>query len=348
MKSLVCHSAGDLRIEEQAEETPGPGQLLVRVAFGGICGSDLHYHQHGGFGAVRLREPLALGHEVSGTVEALGPGTTGFEIGQRLAISPSRPCGQCRFCQAGQQQHCLHMRFYGSAMPWPHVQGAFRERLVIDAHQAHPIGPDLNLSLAALAEPLSVGLHAIGRAGPVLGQQVLVTGCGPIGSLLIGALRRSGVRRIVAADLTAKALACARAMGADEVINLHTEPEALSAYGHDKGQFDTVFEASGAAAAALAALPVLRPRGVMVLVGNGGELTLPLATLVAKELELRGTFRFHPEFSTAVGFLSQGLIDARPVITAIRPLSQALEAFALAADKQQSIKVQIAFDPAAH
>jgi L-idonate 5-dehydrogenase len=108
------------------------------------------------------------------------------------------------------------MRFFGSAMRFPHVQGAFRQTLVIDASQAHPLNDSLSLSLAALAEPLSVGLHAIQRAGSVFGKQVLVTGCGPIGTLLIGALRRAGAARIVAVDIADKPLECARAMGADE------------------------------------------------------------------------------------------------------------------------------------
>lgn len=344
MKSLVCHAAQDLRLEDQPEPDLGPQQLRVRVAYGGICGSDMHYFLHGGFGTVRIREPITLGHEVSGTIEAVGAQVQGFQAGQRIAISPSRPCLACRFCWSGQLQQCLNMRFYGSAMPFPHIQGAFRERLVIEAHQAHPIGAHVSLQTAALAEPLSVGLHAIARAGSVLGKQVLVTGCGPIGSLLIGALRRSGVRRIVAADLTARALQCAREMGADETIHLREQPQALEAYGVDKGQFDVVFEASGSEAALRNAIAVVRAGGVIVSVGTGADVSIPLAQLVGKEVELRGTFRFHEEFATAVKFLNDGLVDGRPVITGVRPLAQALDAFALAQDKSQSIKVQIAFD----
>jgi len=170
MKTLVCHAAKDLRIETTELPVLGDQQLLVRVAYGGICGSDLHYYQNGGFGTVRIKQPMALGHEFSGTVDAVGAQVTAFKPGQRIAISPSRPCGQCRFCQLGQHNHCLNMRFYGSAMPFPHIQGGFSEKLVIDASQAHPIADHLSLSEAALAEPLSVGLHAIQRAGGVLGQ----------------------------------------------------------------------------------------------------------------------------------------------------------------------------------
>ena len=343
MRALVCHAPHDLRLEEAPASELGAKELRVRVAYGGICGSDLHYFQHGGFGAVRLKEPMALGHEVSGTIDAVGVDVKSFAVGQRIAISPSRPCGQCKFCLDGAPNHCLHMRFYGSAMPFPHIQGAFREQLVIDASQAHLIADSLSLSHAALAEPLSVGLHAINRAGGVFGKQVLVTGCGPIGSLLIAGLRRAGAARIVAVDIADLPLACAEKMGADELINLATQPAGLAPYAADKGQFDVMFEASGTEKALRAGLEVMAPRGVLVSVGLGGDVTLPLNMLVAKEIELRGTFRFHPEFAVAVGFLNSGLIDGEAVISHTVAFSQATEAFALAGDKTRAMKVQIDF-----
>jgi L-idonate 5-dehydrogenase len=235
------------------------------------------------------------------------------------------------------------MRFYGSAMPFPHIQGGFSEQLVIESYQAHAVADHLSLSEAALAEPLSVGLHAIQRSGGVLGKQVLVTGCGPIGSLLIGGLRRAGAARIVAADIADLPLQCARHMGADETVNLRTHPDGLQTYKADKGQFDVAFEASGSEPALRAALDVVAPRGVLVTVGMGGDMSLPMTQIVAKEIDLRGTFRFHAEFATAVRFLNEGLINGKPVITRVLPLAQAIEAFDLAGDKSQSLKVQIAF-----
>jgi L-idonate 5-dehydrogenase len=346
IRALMCHAALDLRFEHLEPKPLGDAQLRVRIAFGGICGSDLHYYQDGGFGVVRIKQPLALGHEVSGVVEEVGSGASAFKPGERIAVSPSRPCGVCRFCQLGQQNHCLRMRFYGSAMPFPHIQGAFRDSLVIEQHQAHRVADHLSLSEAALAEPLSVGLHAIARAGGVFGKQVLVTGCGPIGSLLIGGLRRAGASRIVAADIAQMPLDCARAMGADETINLATQPAALERYKADKGQFDAVFECSGNQRAMLAALDVIAPRGVLVAVGLGGDMQLPVNHIVAREVDLRGTFRFHAEFANAVQFLNQGLIDVKPVISRVLPFDSAVEAFQLAGDKSKSMKVLIAFGDA--
>jgi len=135
MKAIVAHAAKDLRIQEQPRPELGKGQVLIQLQSGGICGSDLHYYNHGGFGPVRLKEPMILGHEVSGKVDALGEDVTSLKPGQLVAISPSRPCQNCVYCFEGKQNHCLNMRFYGSAMPFPHIQGAFQEWLVADVAQ---------------------------------------------------------------------------------------------------------------------------------------------------------------------------------------------------------------------
>ena len=343
MRAIVCHAPLDLRFDSQAVEPLGPQQLRVRVAFGGICGSDLHYFQHGGFGTVRIKEPMVLGHEVSGIVNEVGSGVTGYQRGHRIAVSPSRPCDLCKYCQLGQHNHCLDMRFYGSAMRFPHVQGAFREMLVIDAAQAYRVADDLPLAEAALAEPLSVGLHAITRAGTIFGKRVLVTGCGPIGALLIAGLRRAGAAEIVAVDIAELPLACALSMGADKAINFVKEPEGLAPYAAGKGYFDVMFEASGNERALLGGLDVVAPRGVIVAIGLGGNISMPMNTLVGKEIDLRGTFRFHSEFAVAVSFLNQRLIDGRPVISDILSFDKASEAFTLAGDKGRAMKVQLDF-----
>lgn len=344
MDALVIHAAGDLRVEDVPTPQVLADQLRVRVRFGGICGSDLHYYQHGGFGTVRVKEPMVLGHEVAGVVEEVGPGTSGFAVGDRIAISPSRPCGACRFCQMGLQNHCLDMRYYGSAMRTPHVQGAFRREIVVETSQAHRLADTLSDREGAMAEPLSVALHAVQRAGPLLGKKVLVTGCGPIGALLVVAARRAGAGHIVVTDIGAFPLRSALKVGADQVINVAEQPEALAAFASDKGQFDVLFEASGNERALRGAFDVLRPRGVIVQVGLGGEVTLPINTIVAKEFDLRGAFRFHEEFAVAVELLNKGLVDVKPLISATVPYRDAGRAFALAADRSQAMKVLLDFE----
>jgi len=348
MDALVIHAPGDLRVEDFPTPAVEAGQMRVRVRAGGICGSDLHYYQHGGFGAIRIQQPMVLGHEVAGIVEEVAAGVSGISgigPGSRVAVCPSRPCGRCRFCQLGLQNHCLDMRYYGSAMRMPHVQGAFRQEIVIDATQAHPLAGGISDAEGAMAEPLAVALHAVNRAGPLLGRSVLVTGCGPIGAMVVIAARRAGATHIVATDVVAQPLRKAAKVGADETINVAEQPDALARYAADKGQFDVLFEASGNERALRAAFDVVRPRGVIVQLGlSGSELTLPFNTVVAKEFDLRGAFRFHEEFGVAVQLINQGLVDLKPLISATLSYRDAGRAFALAADRTQSMKVLLSFD----
>lgn len=342
MRAIVIHAARDLRVEDRADEPLGAGQLRLRLATGGVCGSDLHYYNHGGFGAIRLREPMILGHEVSAFVTEIGAGVTGFAVGQLVAVSPSRPCGACRYCLEGLPNQCLNMRFYGSAMPFPHIQGAFRENLVADASQCVD-ARGLTAGEAAMAEPLAVTLHATGRAGGMLGKRVLITGCGPIGVLSILAARRAGAAEIVATDLSDFTLALAAKVGADRVINTATTPEAMASYAADKGYFDVLYECTGVEAALAGGIAAMRPRGVILQLGLGGDMRLPMMAITAKELELRGSFRFHSEFAVGVGLMQKRLIDVAPLITHSVPLDNAEVAFQLASDRRQAMKAQIVF-----
>ncbi|WP_298839631.1 L-idonate 5-dehydrogenase [uncultured Roseobacter sp.] len=343
MKSVVIHAPRDLRIEEHDAPAPGPGEVGVAVAAGGICGSDLHYYNHGGFGTIRIREPMVLGHEVSGRITELGAGVTGLTIGDLVAVSPSRPCYDCAYCHEGLHNHCLNMRFYGSAMPFPHIQGAFRQQLVVDPRQCAPAG-DLTAGEAAMAEPLAVCLHAARQAGGLLGKRVLVTGCGPIGLLCILVARRAGAAEIVATDLTDFTLQMAAQNGADRVINSGTEPEALRGYEAGKGHFDVLFECTGVAQALAGAIAAMRPQGVIMQLGLGGDMTLPVQALTAKELQLRGSFRFHEEFFTGVELMRKGLLDVAPLITQTMGIDDAVAAFEVASDRTQAMKAQITFD----
>ena len=344
MDALVIHAPGDLRVEDVPTPAVGPAQMRVRVRAGGICGSDLHYFQHGGFGTIRIKEPMVLGHEVAGSIEEMGAAVQGYALGDHVAVSPSQPCGVCRYCQLGLQNHCLDMRYYGSAMRTPHVQGAFRKEIVIELSQAHRLAEGISDGEGSMAEPLAVALHAVNRAGPMLGKRVLVTGCGPIGALVVIAARRAGAANIVVTDMTAQPLRSALKVGADQIINVSEQPDGLAAFMADKGQFDVLFECSGNERALRGALDALRSRGVIVQLGLGGEMTLPMNTIVAKEFDLRGAFRFHAEFAVAVELINKRLVDLKPLISATLPYRDAGRAFALAADRSQSMKVLLSFD----
>ena len=340
---LVINAPDDLQVVEQDAGELGEGQVLVQVGFGGICGSDLHYFHQGGFGTVRIKRPMILGHEVAGTVSAVAPGVTKVKPGDRVAVNPSRPCSRCKYCLEGLPNQCLDMRFYGSAMRDPHVEGAFRNLLVCDAVQCEVVAPGVPLELAALAEPFSVGLHGVSRAGPLLGKRVLVSGCGPIGTLAIAAARVHGAAEIVAVDVTDETLAVARAMGAHLTINVAKDSGWVQRYAADKGTFDVMLECSGNERALRAGLEVMRPRGVVVQLGLGGDVSIPQNMVVGKELSICGSFRFHAEFALAVRLINQGRVDLRPVVTRSFPLSQAREAFELASDRTKAMKVLLDF-----
>lgn len=344
MRAIVIHKAKDLRVEEAEAEKLGPGQVQIKMAIGGICGSDLHYYNHGGIGdTIRVRQPLILGHEVAGHISALGDGVADLTVGDLVAISPSRPCYSCQYCKEGQHNHCENMRFYGSAMPFPHIQGAFREVLVADAGQCVKAG-GLTAGEAAMAEPLAVCLNAVQRAGDLIGKRVLITGSGPIGNLSLLAARAAGATEIVVTDLSEAALGYAREIGADGAINMIDNPEFLEAFQAGKGYFDVLFECSGAASALASGIAAMRPRGVVVQLGLGGDMTVPMQTLTAKELDLRGSFRFHEEFAIAVKMMQRGQINVKSLISHTFPLDKAPEAFEIASDRSQTMKTQIAFN----
>lgn len=345
METRICRLYGqnDLRVETAPVPDPGPGEVLVAVAAGGICGSDLHYFQDGGIGTIRVREPIILGHEASGTVLETGPGVTGLETGARVALNPARPCGSCEQCALGLPIHCLNMRFNGSAMRFPHEQGLFRDRVVVAAGQCVPVCSTRSLAEAACAEPLAVCLHAHTMAGMVEGKRVLVTGAGPIGTLCAALAVQGGAEETVITDLQDFPLSVASKMGVSKTINMIKGADALKPYARDKGRFDLVFECSAAAPAIATALECLRPRGTMIQVGVAGPTPIPLNLLVGKEITYRGTQRFAAEFTEATRMISSGDIDVGPIITGSFPMDDAENAFAAAADRSRSVKVHLTF-----
>ena len=345
MRAVVAYAAKDLMIEEVA--TPGgwPPEVLVRLGFGGICGSDLHYFNHGGFGAVRLRAPMILGHEVAATVKEVGSADAGeaWRSGrgqpeptlQRLQILPHGATRTSAWICASMEAPCA----------LPHVHGAFREALVCAEEQVYRISDGTSLGngcARGAARPCAS--MPCGQAGDLMGRGVLVTGCGPIGALRHARGVLAGALEIVATDLTDATLQFARKIGADRTVNTSSNPDALAAYTQGKGYFDAAFEASGAASALRNCIETVRPGGVIVQLGlGGGDMSVPMQMVTAKELQLRGSFRFHEEFAVAVDYIDKSMIDVKPLISATLPFTRAREAFELANDRSKSMKVQLAF-----
>src|ERR1700727_1961576 len=244
MKAIVIHAPNDLRYEQVADQLLGRDDVRVKIEVGGICGSDLHYYRHGGCGTVKIRHPMILGHEIAGVVAETGQDVTSLRIGQRVTVNPSLSCGLCASCQKGLRNHCSDMRFYGSAMRTPHVDGGFREALVYKAEQAIPIPDTMTLGEAAFAEPVAVCLHAAGRPRSLLGQRVVVLGAGPIGTILALVARSAGAGFVAVSDLIDEPLRRIADLGVDETINVAREGDRLARHAEGKGAFELVFMAS--------------------------------------------------------------------------------------------------------
>lgn len=335
MDACVVHGAGDLRVEEREAVEPSTGQVAVRIAYGGICGTDLHYYRDGGVGNFRIEHPLVLGHEVAGWVSA-----GDLPVGTPVGIHPATPCGECPECRQDRRNICAFSNYLGSAARTPHIQGGFAHELLLPADQVRVLPDGLELRRAVLAEPLAVAIHAVRRAGDgaVDGKKVLVTGAGPIGLLVVAALRRAGAREIVATDLHETPLALATEVGATATVR------ADAAEWPD--EIDVAIEASGTAGGLRTCVERVRRGGTVVQVGSlpPGDTGFPGALLMTRELTLTGAFRFDHEFDTAIEWLADGLyVD--PVVTHTFPLAEAIAAFDLASDRTLASKVLLEVSP---
>ncbi|MEZ5666276.1 MAG: L-idonate 5-dehydrogenase [Alphaproteobacteria bacterium] len=344
MRAAVLHGAKDLRVEEVPDQGLGTDEVRVRFRSGGICGSDLSYYFKGRVGDFALCEPLILGHEAAGEVIETGAAVDNVAPGDHVTLNPSRPCRTCDYCRHGRSNLCRNMRFFGSAALRPHVQGAFREAVIARADQCHKIPESLSWAEAACAEPLSVALHGVARAGDLFGKTVIVAGAGPIGSLLALVAKKAGAH-VTITDVVDHPLQTALTLGVDETINVATAPEKLAAYEAGKGHFDVGLEATGVVSALAGLFRVVRPGGRIVQLGAmpPGDIPLPANLLMAREIDYVGAFRFHEEFAHAVRLLSTRSIDITPILSAEVPMDRADEAFRLAADRTRALKVTLVF-----
>ncbi len=338
--TLACriHAAQDLRLEEIGPLELGPHEVEMRLGAGGICGSDLHYFQHGRVGAFVVREPLIPGHEVSGVVQRIGSAVGRVQPGDKVAVNPSHACGRCDYCLGGRFNLCRNMRFLGSASVFPHVQGMFRERFVMGEQQLTPITEDISLGEIACAEPLSIGLHAVHRAGELLGRTVLVTGGGTIGCMCVLAARMAGAAEVVVADVADRPLGIAAQVGADRTLR---SDQAAPADLTDIA--DISIEAAGHPSALATCLQATRRGGRIVQVGTlpAEGVMFPANMVMARELDYVGVFRAAHAFDWAVQALRSRRVDVRPLISAQLPIERAREAFELALDRSRSTKVQL-------
>ncbi|WP_353640911.1 L-idonate 5-dehydrogenase [Mesorhizobium sp. WSM2239] len=330
----------DLRMIEHPLGPLAPGMVRVRFGAGGICGSDLHYFRHARTGDFIVTSPLILGHEIAGEIVEINGAAPGLSVGDHVAVNPSRWCGHCARCLEGRANLCENIYFMGSASKTPHMQGGFASVFDAVPAQCVKVPSHVAYQAAALAEPLAVSLHAVGRAGDVRDRSMILFGAGPIGLLTMLAAKLKGCGEITVADIAAAPLAFATKLGADRTVDLSGGDAGLQALAAEK-PFDVAFEISGTAAGLAAAIASVRRGGTVVQVGNlpGGQIPVPANAVMAKEIDLKGTFRFGEEFGRAVDLIVSGEVDVLKLVTAERTLSSAPDAFGLAADRSQSVKV---------
>ncbi len=316
--AVVAHAASDVRVETVPEPTPQPHEAVVAIAYGGICGSDLHYWTHGAAGESILREPMVLGHEVSGVVAVAAADGSGPAVGTPVTVHPATPDS-----------------YLGSAARLPHQDGAFATRVALPTRMLRALPAGLDLRIAALAEPAAVAWHGVGQAGDVAGLRALVVGSGPIGALAVAVLRHHGAAEIVASDLHELPMRIAREVGADRTIDAR-DADALAAV-----EADVVVESSGTLPGLATAIRSARRGGTVVMLGlqRSGDVAVPIATAITRELRLVGSFRFRDEIDDVVAALADGSLAVEPVITHVLDAADALEALGLARDASVSSKV---------
>lgn len=329
MKAVRIHGADDLRVEDVRYPELVAGQVIVKMEWGGICGSDLSYWQDGESGTAKLTAPMTLGHEVAGRIAEIGDGVTGLSVGQPVTVHPATIVAGQELPprNSGRDNLYPQVRYFGSAAFEPHTEGGFVEFRAVPAGQIRVLPDEVSTRHGAVAEPLGVAVHAINRSGGVAGKRVLVSGCGPIGALVAAASHVLGAESVCAADLAQAPLAVAERLGVDQVVDLsrgETLPSAI----------DVAFEASGAPAALGPVLRSVERGGVIVQVGNlpSGPVPVELAPLVTREIEYLGTYRFIDEISDALDLMA-GTLDVEPLLTHSFPMEAAAEAFAVAADR---------------
>ena len=337
--AVIAHAAGDLRVETIDVPAPAPDQAQLAIAYGGICGSDLHYWSHGAAGESILKAPMVLGHEIVGTITVAAADGTGPPVGAEVAVHPATPSGTGARYPADRPNLSPGCTYLGSAARFPHTEGAFATRVNLPARMLRELPVGLSLRAAALAEPAAVAWHAVARAGEVSGKRVLVIGAGPIGALAVAVLKRAGAAEIIAVDMFDTPLRIAAAAGATATLRAD-DLDSIAAV-----EADVVIEASGNHRGLSSAVRGAMRAGRIVMVGllPSGEQPALISLAITRELELVGSFRFNDEIDQVLGALADGSLQVEGIVTHEFDVRDALEAFATAQDSATSGKVLLRF-----
>ena len=343
MRAAVLHSAKTIQVEAAPSPELKPGMVLLRVRRAGICGSDLHYYEHGYCAAFVPTRPFILGHEFTADVAEVGEGVDTVKVGSRVTANPARSCGFCEYCKSGRPNLCRKIIMLGSASTKPPTDGAFAEFVTVRADQCHVLPPTMDDATGAMLEPFAVALHAVKRAGAVSGKQVLVAGGGPIGLLVAMTAKAFGAAPVALSDILEARRKTALTLGAAITLDPSSKKLGEQVRELTGDGFDVVFEASGAKPALRSAFDLVRPGGTIVQIGTLGteDVPVPANQLMVREINFIGSMRYGNVFDEAIRLVAAKRIDLSPLISGVLPLAKAGEAMRLASDKNAAMKVQM-------
>ncbi|MDR3146427.1 MAG: NAD(P)-dependent alcohol dehydrogenase [Treponema sp.] len=312
MKVAVMTGIGTMEMVERDIPVPAPKEVLVKLEYVGVCGSDLHYYEAGRIGDYVVKPPFVLGHESGGVVVEIGSDVLNLKVGDRVALEPGKTCGHCEFCRTGRYNLCPDVIFFAT----PPVDGVFQEYVAHEAALCFKLPDNVSTLEGALIEPLAVGFHAALTGGARIGQTALVTGAGCIGLVSMLALKAQGVSRVYMTDVVDRRLEKARALGAFRTINAKAE-DPLALIAESEGGLDLVIETTGSDAAAAQGIGALKKGGTLVFVGYspGGTMSLPMGKALDKELTMKTIFRYRHIYPLAIDAVSRGLVNIRDIVT---------------------------------
>ncbi len=321
MKSLLLEAYGQFAIAEVPRPEPGDGEVLVRVAACGICGSDVHGYD-GSSG--RRIPPLVMGHEAAGVIAAVGPGVTSYKPGDRVTFDSTVYCGQCIYCRRGEMNLCDRRQVIGVSCGEYRRDGAFAEYIAVPERILYRLPSKMSYPEAAMLEATSVALHAVKVSEVKKGDTALVVGAGMIGLLTMQALRAAGVGRVMIADIDETRLTLGELLGADEALRGTGEEIAKAVLARTGGVgADAVFDAVGRAKTVAESIESVRKGGTVTLIGNiEPEVVLPLQKVVSRQIKIQGTNASAGEYPQAIELISSGRIHVRPLITTVAPLEE--------------------------
>jgi L-iditol 2-dehydrogenase len=343
MKALLLSEYKHLAIADLPDPAPAAGEVLIRVAACGICGSDVHGYD-GSSG--RRIPPIVMGHEAAGVVAQVGEGVTGYHAGDRVTFDSTVYCGTCEFCQRGDVNLCNNRQVVGVSCGDYRRAGAFAEYVIVPERILYRLPDNLSFADAAMLEAVSVAIHAVRVAEVAGGETALVIGAGMIGLLILQAARASGCSRVFVTDVDATRLELARSLGADAVIespgdSLQARIEQLT----DGRGADVVFEAVGRPETVAAAIDSTRKGGTVALVGNiSPEVSIPLQKVVTRQIRLQGSCASAGEYPQAMEWIAAGKIKVAPLITAVAPLDEGPSWFARLYAREPNL-MKVVLDP---